>query len=91
MNRVADSHVRAEIAGQIGGTESEYYGKRPITGCCYLVGDMELVVQEETLTQAEKALIRRAHAPLAHGGTDPSTPDHALGVRSPHMQGRMNG
>jgi len=87
LNRVADCHVRAEIAGRIGGIHSEHCGKGRTRGRCYLVGDepaLVVAILEGTFTPAEKTLIHHPHAPPAHRSTDPSTRDHTLDVPSTH-------
>jgi uncharacterized protein YbcI len=62
VDPVTQSHIRAEITRRIGGIHSDYYGKGPTKGRCYLVGEepaMVVVVLEETFTAAEKTLIGR--------------------------------
>jgi uncharacterized protein YbcI len=63
LDPTTQSQVRAEITRRIAAIHSDYYGKGPTKGRCFLVNGVDpslvVVVLEETFTRAEKTLIGR--------------------------------
>src|SRR4051795_1962841 len=51
--------MRATISREMVRLQAEYYGKGPTRAKTYIVGDLVVVVLEETFTRAEKTLVER--------------------------------